>query len=79
MESYQTKEVVLTAEYYQAQEIIQTIIEMEIDDPIAFATKHDPDTMALAAYTNTRCAQGNQNLGCYVGHEVEKGHQDKSR
>eukprot|EP00957_Ditylum_brightwellii_P185578 14128728-Ditylum_brightwellii.AAC.1 len=45
MESYQTKYVVLTAEYYQAQEIMGNIIEMEMDDLIAFATKHDPDTM----------------------------------
>eukprot|EP00957_Ditylum_brightwellii_P179239 13654855-Ditylum_brightwellii.AAC.1 len=45
MESYQTKDVVLTAEYYQAQEIMENVIEMEMDDPIAFVAKHDPDTM----------------------------------
>eukprot|EP00957_Ditylum_brightwellii_P026437 1999756-Ditylum_brightwellii.AAC.1 len=47
MESYQTKELVLTAEYYQAQEAMQTSIEMEMDDPIAFAAKHDSYTMYL--------------------------------
>eukprot|EP00957_Ditylum_brightwellii_P202822 15331928-Ditylum_brightwellii.AAC.1 len=45
MESYQTKDVVLTAEYYQAQEIMENITKMEMDDPIAFAPNHDPDTM----------------------------------
>eukprot|EP00957_Ditylum_brightwellii_P122530 9344192-Ditylum_brightwellii.AAC.1 len=45
MESYQTKDIVLTAEYYQAQEIMENLIELEMDDPLAFTTKHDPDTM----------------------------------
>eukprot|EP00957_Ditylum_brightwellii_P039321 2974903-Ditylum_brightwellii.AAC.1 len=45
MKSYQTKDIVLTAEYYQTQEMMQNITEMEMDDPIAFAVKHDPDNM----------------------------------
>eukprot|EP00957_Ditylum_brightwellii_P200990 15321019-Ditylum_brightwellii.AAC.1 len=45
IEGYQTKDVVLTAKYYQAQEILENVIEMEMDDPIAFAAKHDPDSM----------------------------------
>eukprot|EP00957_Ditylum_brightwellii_P021672 1633833-Ditylum_brightwellii.AAC.1 len=45
MESYQTKDKVLTAEYYQAQKITENVIKMEMDDPIAFAAKHDQDNM----------------------------------
>eukprot|EP00957_Ditylum_brightwellii_P069184 5253670-Ditylum_brightwellii.AAC.1 len=45
MEIYQTKDVILTAEYHQVQEIMENIIEMEMDDPIAFAAKHDPGIM----------------------------------
>eukprot|EP00957_Ditylum_brightwellii_P051000 3867685-Ditylum_brightwellii.AAC.1 len=45
MGSHQTKDTFLTAEYYQAQEIMENIIEMEMDDPIAFAAQSDPDTM----------------------------------
>eukprot|EP00957_Ditylum_brightwellii_P008523 646817-Ditylum_brightwellii.AAC.1 len=45
MESYQTKNIVLTAGYYQAQEIVENLFEVEMDDPIVFAAKHYPDTM----------------------------------
>eukprot|EP00957_Ditylum_brightwellii_P112465 8574251-Ditylum_brightwellii.AAC.1 len=45
MESYQPKDILLTNEYYQSQEIMENLIEMEMDDLIAFVTKHDPDTM----------------------------------
>eukprot|EP00957_Ditylum_brightwellii_P166903 12703402-Ditylum_brightwellii.AAC.1 len=45
MESYQTNDIVLTSEYYQAQEIMENVIEMEMDEPIAFAAKHDLDTL----------------------------------
>eukprot|EP00957_Ditylum_brightwellii_P182968 13936400-Ditylum_brightwellii.AAC.1 len=44
MGNYQTNDIVLTAEYYQAQEIMENVIERQMDDPIAFAAKHDPDT-----------------------------------
>eukprot|EP00957_Ditylum_brightwellii_P181445 13821235-Ditylum_brightwellii.AAC.1 len=45
MEIYQAKYVVLAAEYYQVQEIMEHLNEMEMGNPIDFAAKHDPDTM----------------------------------
>eukprot|EP00957_Ditylum_brightwellii_P200215 15262658-Ditylum_brightwellii.AAC.1 len=75
---------------------MENIIEMEMDDPIAFVTKHDPGTMYFHQAVKQPDApqsvevivkeinghiergHGNQHFGCCVGHEAEKGNQDKT-
>eukprot|EP00957_Ditylum_brightwellii_P090073 6859643-Ditylum_brightwellii.AAC.1 len=45
LQAMEGRDIVLTAEYYQTQDIMQNIAQMKIDNLVAFVTKHDPDTM----------------------------------
>eukprot|EP00957_Ditylum_brightwellii_P177937 13553148-Ditylum_brightwellii.AAC.1 len=75
MESYKTKDIVLTAEYYQAQEILGNLIKMEMDDPIAFATKHDPGTIYFhQAIKQLDAPQFVEAIAKEITGHIERGH-----
>eukprot|EP00957_Ditylum_brightwellii_P131910 10058887-Ditylum_brightwellii.AAC.1 len=75
MGSYKTKDAVLTAEYYQAYENIKNIIEMEMDDPIVFAAKHDPDTIYFCqAVKQPDAPQFIDAGGKEINGHIERGH-----